>query len=149
MNIEDSILPFLGRTVKSLELYIEDRFYAENIPLSKMQFVFLRIISMNNKQPQNNLAQLVGRDKTTLTRNINTLEKKGLVNRQTSPIDKRVKLIEITSKGEKLLERAYPIIKSIIKTVESDISEKERNQFKSTLTKIRTKLNALGANQIQ
>lgn len=147
MNIEDTILPFLGRTVKSMDLYIEDQFYEADIPLSKMQFVFLRIISMNNKQPQNNLAELVGRDKTTLTRNINTLEKKGLVTRTSADHDKRMKLISITDQGLDLLEKAYPIMKKIIAEVETDITDAEREQFKATLSKIRTKLYALGAFQ--
>jgi DNA-binding MarR family transcriptional regulator len=143
MNIEDSIIPILGKTVKLLDFYVEDKLNQADIPLTKLQFVFLRIISLNNEQAQNNLADLVARDKTTFTRNINTLEKKGLVSRKPSTSDKRVKLVSITPLGTELLNKSLPILESIVKEVEEDISEQERQAFKSTLMKIRTKLTDL------
>lgn len=143
MNIENSILPWLGRTVKYLDLYIEDQLADAGIPLTKLQFVFLRVISTNNNQPQNNLAVLTGRDKTTFTRNLNTLEKKGLVCRKPSESDKRIKLVCITEKGLEITKKSEPIIQKIISDVEDGISKEERDSFKQTLTKIRTKLISL------
>ena len=143
MNLENSILPFLGRTVKFLDMYIEEEFARNGINLSKMQFVFLTIISRNNCQPQNNLAFLTGRDKTTFTRNINTLEKKGWVERELSDKDKRIKLVCITELGKSILQDAAPIIETIIDEVEEGITEKERDSFLHTLATIRTKLTSL------
>ena len=140
MNIEESILPSLGKTVKLLDLHVEDKLHDAGIPLTKLQLVSLRIISLNNEQPQSNLAEFLGRDKTTLTRNINTLEKKNLVIRTPSQKDKRIKLVSISPLGLEFLEKALPILQSIIKEIETDISEKEHQQFKNTLLKIRTKL---------
>lgn len=149
MNIENSILPFLGRTVKFLDFYVEEEFARKGINLSKMQFVFLMIISRNNGQPQNNLAFLTGRDKTTFTRNIGTLERKGWVERKPSEEDKRIKLVCITELGKSVLEEAAPIIESIIDEVEDGITEKERESFLHTLTKIRTKLISLREDKSQ
>ncbi|MFT4753957.1 MAG: DNA-binding MarR family transcriptional regulator [Salibacteraceae bacterium] len=140
MDIENSILPWLGRTVKFMDLYIEDQLAAAGLPLTKLQFVFLMVISNHNNQPQNNLAELTGRDKTTFTRNLNTLEKKGLVCRKPSQGDKRIKLVCITELGKDFKKKSEPIIKKIISEVEEDISIEERESFKLILTKIRTKL---------
>ncbi len=148
MDIDNHILPFLGKTVKLLDLYIEEELAKNDILLTKMQFVFLMIISKNNNQPQNNLAHLTGRDKTTFTRNISTLEKKGLVKRCLSEQDKRIKLVSITEAGTECLKKAYPIMHSIMYEVELGISEEERTSFMNTLTKIRTKLIALREQQI-
>lgn len=149
MNIENSIVPFLGRTVKTLDLYIEEEFAQNDIFLTKMQFVFLMIINRNNGQPQNNLAHLTGRDKTTFTRNISTLEKKGWVERHPSDTDKRIKLVFITPAGKDYVKKADPIIAKIIKEVEDGISEDERATFMHTLAKIRTKLISLRELQSQ
>ena len=140
MNIEQSILPNLGKTVKFLDLLIEDRLAMAGVPLSKLQFVFLMVISRNNGNPQSNLAQLTGRDKTTFTRNINTLERKNLVTRKPSETDKRSKLIYITPTGLELIKKAEPIIEEIIVEIEVDISQQERESFLKTLEKIKTKL---------
>lgn len=146
MKLEDSILPNLGRTAKVLNLLVEEKLHEAGIPLSKLQFVFLRIISENNEQPQNNLAELTGRDKTTFTRNINTLERKNLVERKSSSIDKRVKLVCITPLGVELINKATPIIGYLIDEVEKDITEEERERFLTTLEKIRHKLIEVGTN---
>lgn len=140
MDLENSILPSLGRTAKVLDLLIEDKLHKEGIPLSKLQFVFLRIISVNNEQPQNNLAELTGRDKTTFTRNIKTLERKELVIRKSSSADKRVKLVCITPKGTELVDKAMPFICEMVDDVEAELSSEERTVFLETLNKVRTKL---------
>lgn len=87
MELENSILPQLGRTIKYLDLYIEEELDKAGVPLTKMQFVFLKVIERNGGQPQNCLAELTGRDKTTFTRNIKTLEKKNFVRRTPSEND--------------------------------------------------------------
>lgn len=140
MDIEQSILPQLGKTVKFLQLYIEDQLADAGIPLTKLQFIFLKIIDSNKDQPQSSLAELAGRDKTTFTRNINTLERKGLVTRTPSPIDKRNKLVNITPMGKEYILKSNPIIQKIISEIEEDITDDERKSFTQTLTKIRTKL---------
>lgn len=140
MDIEESILPQLGKTVKFLQLYIEDQLALAEIPLTKLQFIFLKIIENNKDQPQSSLAELAGRDKTTFTRNINTLERKGLVTRTPSPIDKRNKLVNITPLGKEYILKSRPIIQKIISEIEEDITDEERENFTRTLTKIRTKL---------
>ena len=140
MNIEQSIIPLFGKTAKILDLYIEDRLADEGIPLSKLQFIFLMIISKNNGQPQSNLAELTGKCKTTFTRNITTLERKNLVLRDASPVDKRIKLVYIKPIGLEYIQRSRPIIQSIIEEIEEDITTEEKEAFKKTLNKIRQKL---------
>jgi DNA-binding MarR family transcriptional regulator len=140
MNIERSILPNLGKTVKFLDLLVEEKLAAAGIPLSKLQFVFLMIISRNNEKPQQNLAELTGRDKTTFTRNINTLERKNLVIRKSSDKDKRIKLVCITDLGIEYMKTAMPVVNKLIQEIESDISDQERDQFLITLSKIKNKL---------
>jgi DNA-binding MarR family transcriptional regulator len=98
------------------------------------------IIQRNQAQPQNSLAELTGRDKTTFTRNIRTLERKKLVQRDCSLSDRRNKLVSITPLGEKYLELARPILKGIIGETEQDISHEEREKFLETLNKIKSKL---------
>ena len=144
MNIEQSILPQLGKTGRILDLHIEDKLDEAGIPLSKLQFIFLMIISKNSGKAQNCLAELTGRNKATFTRNINTLERKKLVIRKSCHADKRSKLVYLTPLGEGYVTKSKPIIANIIQEMESVITQEEREQFLNTLEKIKHKLLQLG-----
>ena len=140
MEIEQSILPRLGKTVKILESHIEDKLSDAGIPLSKLQFVLLMTISKNNGKPQCDLAEITERDKTTFTRNIKTLEQNKLVTRIPSTKDKRQKLISITTLGQDFVQKSKPIISEVVREIESIISKEERDLFVKTLDKIKMKL---------
>lgn len=140
MKLEDSILPYLGKTMKMLDMYIEDQLTVKNIPLSRLQFVFLLNISRNEGETQGCLAQMVARDKTTFTRNMSTLEKKGLIMRKSSSQDKRSKQIYLTDSGKDFLDRSKPIIEEIMEMIEEGISADERTAFIDTINKIKNKL---------
>lgn len=140
MNIENSIPVHLGKTVKLLDHYIEDRLAIAGIPLSRLQFVFLMIISKNDGAAQCTLAELTERDKTTYTRNIKTLESKKFVTRKPSLKDKRVNLVHITPLGSDLLQKARLIVGEVIKEVESDFSAQEKELLIITLDKIKSKV---------
>ena len=144
MDFEQSILPKLGKTGRILDLHIEEKLSESGIPLSKLQFMFLMTISKNHGKAQNCLADLTGRNKTTFTRNINTLERHKLVTRTAAPDDKRSKLVHITLLGQEYVEKSKPIIHHILDELESAITEKERIQFLLTLDKIKQKLLRLG-----
>lgn len=140
MDITQDTLPFLGRTMKMLDNYIEDLFSEAGVPLSKLQFITLKIIDHHQELAQNNLAVLCGKDKTTLTRNINTLERKQLVARTVSNTDKRIKLVTITPQGKALLNQAMPVIKKVANELDQSINAQEREQLKGILSKIRAQI---------
>lgn len=140
MDITQATLPFLGRTMKMLDNYIEDLFSEAGVPLSKMQFVTLKIINHHQELAQNSLAHLCGKDKTTLTRNINTLERKQLVVRTVSKTDKRIKLVTITPQGKALLNQAMPLIGKVANELDQSINAQEREQLKAILSKIRAQI---------
>ncbi len=53
------------------------------------------------------MANLLVMDRTTLTKNLKPLQKRGLVRSVTGP-DRRKTLLRITPEGEALVARAYP-----------------------------------------
>ena len=142
-KLEQSIMPRMGATVGLLGQVVENSIALSGISLSKLQFVILKNIAHNNGANQCNLAFLSGRDKTTFTRNIKTLERKQLVERKTSHVDRRVKEVYITPTGRQYLEMAEPIISNIVDEIESTITTEERQQFLNTLQKLQRKLTSL------
>ncbi len=135
-EIDKTILPWLGRTMKALDFYIADEFTSHGLSLTKAQIILLRKLTMNDGIPQNNLAFITDRDKTSLTRLIHTMEKKELVWRKTDEHDKRINLVFITQKGKQTLEDAFPILKDVNEKITDGISVETINTTIETLKQI-------------
>ncbi|CAM1340472.1 conserved hypothetical protein [Tenacibaculum amylolyticum] len=125
MDIEKTLVPWMGKTMKMIDNHIQDVFYEKNISLTKTQWILLKKLEEKNGVPQQELAFLTGRDKTSLTRLVNTMEKKSLVARIPCKSDKRINRIYLTKKGELLLKETSPIMEHFAKSLQENISEEE------------------------
>ena len=154
IDIDKTLMPWIGRSMKVIDYFIMDRFSENGIGLTKVQWLLLKILYEMNGESQHNLAFLTNRDKASLTRLLTTMEKKNLVARIPSETDQRVNRIYITTNGEKILRKAQPVIDEIINEMQKGITEAERmctikvlkkllNNIKSEeLVAIETKLKA-------
>jgi DNA-binding MarR family transcriptional regulator len=124
-EFDNTLLPWLGRTMKLIDLYIGNHFQEQDIDLTKVQMIMLVRLFFNDGQPQNDLALLTNRDKASLARLLDTMERKRLVVRVPSKEDKRIKLVHITKKGIELYESVRPLIKQMILKVQHGISEQD------------------------
>jgi DNA-binding MarR family transcriptional regulator len=61
------------------------------------------------------------------------LERRGLIKTARDPRDQRARLLELTSKGRKLLARAVPVWKSTHAAVEADLGDGEPERLRKTL----------------
>jgi DNA-binding MarR family transcriptional regulator len=55
------------------------------------------------------MAQALGMDRTTLTRNLLPLEKAGLLRVARDPADGRARIVLLTKPGERAIEKAFPL----------------------------------------
>ncbi|QXP74050.1 MarR family winged helix-turn-helix transcriptional regulator [Tenacibaculum sp. HL-MS23] len=145
MGIENTLAPWLGKTTKMIENHVHDLFFEHNISLTKIQWVFLKKVQEKNGVPQQELAFLTGRDKTSLTRLVNTMEKKGLVARIPSKLDRRINNIYITKKGDVLFKETLPIMAQFVTSLQENISEEEIAQTINVIKKIQENLNIKSA----
>jgi DNA-binding MarR family transcriptional regulator len=76
--------------------------------LEGTQFTLLVALSLGNGVPMRTLAERLGVDRTTLTRNLKPLEREGLVETGAGD-DQRVRLVRMTAKGRRVLEKALPL----------------------------------------
>ena len=111
--------------MKSFDFHLADELLNAGISLSKHQIILLRILSMEDGIPQNDLAFITDRDKTSLTRLISTMERKGLLKRKTCETDKRVNNVFITQKGLEETKMAFPLIINEIDNIQQKINAKE------------------------
>lgn len=72
------------------------------------QFSLLAAIRFRPGEPVATLAQRVFLDRTSLTRNLDLLERKGLVRRAAEAPAGNVRICELTAQGSRLLDRLQP-----------------------------------------
>ena len=94
----------------------------------------LEIIKYETDVNQTKIANILGKDKTTISRTLNTLEKKGFITK--SQKDKRTNLIEITLKGEDILNNSSTKVNSFRKNLISKLNDDEVSNLILLLEKV-------------
>ncbi|WP_339923440.1 MarR family transcriptional regulator [uncultured Cyclobacterium sp.] len=144
-NTEYGILPWLGKTVKHIDIFINNNLKQAGIDLTKKQMLVLKALSMKGPLPQNDLAFITERDKASLVRFINTLEKKNLVARIPSPTDKRINMVHLTKHGEKVFQDTVPVFRKLVLQIQENIPEEELEQTARTLDKMKENIENLNS----
>ncbi len=94
----------------------------------------LEIIKYENDVNQTKIAQILGKDKTTISRTLATLDKKGFISK--IQIDKRTNQIKLTLVGEEILEKSSQKVKEFRKNLTSNLDEKELVKLIELLEKV-------------
>ena len=109
--------------------------------ITQDQWIVLGPIWKQKGISQKEIAEYCGKDKTSVTKIIDTLEKKSYVVRFPDQIDQRVKRVVLSNKGKKLMNDVMPVIEQTHNDVRIGISDKEIEALKTILYKIYNNLN--------
>lgn len=135
-EFEKSLGPWLGKTMKGIDNRIELMLEEAGLDISKMQFLLLKTVQQKEGACQNDLAFFANKNKSSLTRAINTLEKKNYIARISSKEDRRINQLYITKQGLQIIEKTGPLFLKMTKLIESGLSEAEIEAMINTLKKI-------------
>jgi DNA-binding MarR family transcriptional regulator len=133
-NIPISYL--LYQVERAIHKDINQLFQNAGIPILIEQWPILAEIFNENKLTQQELAYKTKKDKTTLTRIIDTLEKNGWVKRGFDKSDRRKKLICYTDKAETLKPNILELLRKQNQKVLSDIEHSRIETTRETLFSI-------------
>jgi DNA-binding MarR family transcriptional regulator len=141
IDFNKTIAPWLGKTCKLINAYIADVFNEHQIAISKQQWVILKILNENPEGViQNELAFITDRNKASLTRLINGMEKKKLVIRIQSKKDSRKNIIKSTATGSDLFLKTKPLMLNSILKIQEGVTEDEMNTLIQIMSKIQLNL---------
>ena len=93
----------------------------QSFDIAPEQRATLEIIKYEIDVTQTKIANILGKDKTTISRTLNTLESKSLITK--TPIDKRTNLLQLTQKGEEILNESSSYV---ISTLEEKIQDSQK-----------------------
>jgi DNA-binding MarR family transcriptional regulator len=89
------------------------------------------------------IAERLGMDPTTLNRNLKPLKTRGLVKDRSDPSDRRVRMVQITEKGQRELSNAMALWRQAHSKVEQALGRKERTALNDVLDHAMARLEPL------
>lgn len=143
IDLNAHALSWIGKIHYDFGFLVQSAFQQQGLDLSKEQWSVLKRLRVNDGQPQNDLAFITHRDKTSMTRLVNTMESKDLVVRKTDPVDRRVNRIYLTAYGKEVIDKVIPIMYNLIPKVQETLSQEELDTLIRTLQKIKGKIEEL------
>ncbi len=123
--------PFISLIYRKHAKYLNKKM--ESVNLTFGLYPFLIEVYNNDGISQEDLAKILYLNESTVTRNLEKLEKRGFILR--TP-EKRKKIITITDEGKKVAKMVMDYDEKWDEIIKKDLNEEEYNTFKKTLIKI-------------
>lgn len=115
-------------------------FALEGVDITTEQWSILACLWQKDRVTQQALCSLTLKDKPSMTRLIDNLEKRNLVIRVADHKDRRINLIHLTDTGFALQAKATEIVQKIASRTLNKITDEELNVCRSVLKKIMANL---------
>lgn len=135
-DLEQSLFFTIKRTSKAFREKLNQNFTKAGYNVTSEQWRVLRCLWQKDGQRQQDLADVVNKDKTCITRIIDSMEKRDLVVRIPDRLDRRQNLIYLTNKGKKLQEELIKIFDDTSVDAQRDIDPEHLAVFRKILEKI-------------
>jgi DNA-binding MarR family transcriptional regulator len=111
-------------------------FVNEGIDITTEQWSVLACLWQKDKVTQQTLCSLTAKDKPSMTRLIDKLEKRNLVIRVSDHNDRRINLIHLTEAGSDLQQKATEIVQIVATKTLNNITDEELDISRNVLRKI-------------
>lgn len=136
MLLSKEITVELHLTGCRLKQYIGAMLRQYGVPLTPEQFMLIDLLWNQGEMSQQQLADQLQKDKNSVTKLVDAIERKGFVIRKQNVNDRRSNTLVLTEKAEILKPGAKEKGISILDKMLEGIDEKELRSFLATLNKI-------------
>lgn len=134
----ETIFHSIESTIKAYRKYAQNNISEQIEDMTIDQGMVLLFLNEHPNLSQKEIAELVFKDNASMTRMINTMVQKKYLKRSMNPKDRRRYNIEITNKGQAVLETLPPIINHNRNSSLKGITKNEQKQLEIILNKIKT-----------
>lgn len=143
-NYEDKSFKMeeIYRLIHDIYVFLDggDTFVLSKFDLNQTQYRTLMLLDTDEGKSQTVLSDELFRNRSTITRLIDQLEKRGLVSREQKPMDRRTLYITLTETGKALCEEVHKEHVSSLLERFSCFSDTDITQFKRLLHLLRDSL---------
>lgn len=117
-----------------------DKLQENGINITPEQFLVLDILWKEQSLSQQNIADIIQKDKNSVTKIIDSLEKKNLVKRVVDKNDRRINKIELTNEGSALEKVTTEVAINFMNDAIKDIDKQELDIFVNVMRKLKNNL---------
>ena len=136
MLLSKEVAVELNLTGCKLKQFIAAKLRKMEVPLTPEQFILIDLLWNQGSMSQQQLADQMQKDKNSVTKLVDALERKGFVVREQNRQDRRSNTLVLTEKAEALKHGAKQKGISILDEMLVGISEEELRSFLVTLHKL-------------
>lgn len=147
MLLSKEIAVELNLTGCKLKQYLAAKLRKNDVPLTPEQFMLIDLLWNQGEMTQQQLADQLQKDKNSVTKLVDAIEKKGFVVRKQNPHDRRANTLVLTEKANELKPGAKQKGISILDQILEGISEDELRSFLTTLRKLNTNMTICEASE--
>lgn len=127
---------YLGKAGKMMEKRINEKFSQSEHAITLEHWIVLVHLWLKDGRNQKTLCEFAGRNKTTITRTIDSLEEQNFVVRVPDQTDRRNKLIYLTNKGKAAKTSLSNQMFSVLDEATQGISQEEIDICKKVLHRV-------------
>ncbi len=135
-DLHNSVVFFVAFVSNSMRNSVTKIFNENGHDITHAQWSILMMLWIKDGCQQQELTKMIYKEKTTVTRLIDTLEKKDLLVRVPDRNNKRNKFIYLTNKGKELRSKLTPLVLNLNKKASLGFTENELETLKSYLRRI-------------
>ena len=132
----------IERTAKAMKQYLQRKFNERNLGITVDQWLVLDVLNQSDGISQYEIAQKTHKDAPTVTRIIDLLGKKQLVQRENHPNDRRRFSISLTEHGKEKVSKILPIVQEYRRRGWSDLTEPDYKKLREILMAIQKNFEA-------
>jgi DNA-binding MarR family transcriptional regulator len=136
LHTDEAFTILTGKISNAINRTFLRTFTREGIDITTEQWSVLACLWKQDNVTQQTLCNLTGKDKPSMTRLIDNLEKSRLVVRIPDSSDKRTNLIQLTTEGKSIQQKATQLVQTIADTTLQGISIEELDTCRQVLKKI-------------
>ena len=144
MLLSKEITVELHLTGCKLKQYIAIMLRQKDVPLTPEQFMLIDLLWNQGEMSQQELADQLHKDKNSVTKLVDAIERKGFVVRRQNISDRRSNTLVLTEKAESLKADAKQKGIDILDQMLEGISEEEIRTFLTTLRKLNLNMSVSG-----
>lgn len=141
MILNKQVGVFLNLVHNRFKQYITAFFQEEGYNLTPEQFLVMDAIWDEGKMSQQKIADTIFKDKNSVVKLLDGLEKKNLVRRVANKDDRRQNLIEITPHAKEIQQNVTDIAMNAVDLIIKDIPKQDLHIFIKVLTKMAENMN--------
>lgn len=129
-----------GKLSTAINRKLYRNFRKMNIDVTPEQWTVLRYLWSKDGVTQQELCNATFKDKPSMTRLIDNLEKQSLVVRSSGKTDRRINIIRLTPKGKEMEEKTQPLVLNTLQAALDGLTEQDMEAARYLLNKVFTNI---------